>query len=606
MCGIAGIIDLQGRPVIASALKQMTDAIRHRGPDGEGFFIENNIGFGHRRLAIIDLSDAGKQPMQRGNLVLTYNGEIYNYLELRDELKKKGYQFFTGTDSEVLLAAYENWGPDCAQHFNGMWSFAIYDKARKEVFFSRDRFGEKPFYYTESGGRFIFCSEIKGLLPLIGQAELQVDAALNFLVFEQAEQPAQTFFKGINKLEAAHNAVLNLDSGNFKKTCYYSLNLQANSHQESFYEKAFLDQFSNAVELRLRSDVRVGTCLSGGLDSSFIAAIAAGLHAKKSEQPFASITAGLAGDSNRELHFAATVAQRFHLQSKMFTPSETAFSEALPALVFHQEEPFHSTSVAMQYFVMQAAHDLGLKVLLDGQGADEILMGYHLHLGAALRNETFIKALLLASRSLSNYSISPLMAAAIWGYHSHPVRKANWQRRRWKPVLKKGIAERLSVEPAQLAEASISESVAHYQLHDMFRGTLPMLLRYEDKNAMTFSVESRLPFLDHRLVEWCLSLPTNQKIANGWSKHLLRQTAAPLLGSDVAWRKKKVGFEAPESFVTSNKNFLLEVVRKSRIVFQLCSHVEVAGLPDAFLWRLASLALWEEAFQVNLREDAVN
>jgi asparagine synthase (glutamine-hydrolysing) len=408
MCGIAGIINLNGRPVAESDLRKMTDTIRHRGPDGDGFYTSENVGFGHRRLAIIDLSDAGQQPMQYMGCTITYNGEIYNFPELRESLQKKGYGFHTATDTEVLLAAYKHWGVDCVNHLNGMWAFAIHDPANGKLFCSRDRFGEKPFYYCERDNRFVFGSEIRAVRAALSSQPAPNETMMaRFLVFEQAEHFRETFFHDVFKLPAAHNLHIDLQNGSIKIEQYYTpprVNTWCKVSEQEGVEE-LRTRLRKSVALRLRSDVEVGTCISGGLDSSSIAAFASALYNHGVQHSFTGITAGSIDVTKDETRYARQVAEGLGMNWKHCKPGFPDYEQAFARVMEIQEEPFDSSSVIMQHFVMQLAHQTGLKVLLDGQGADELLLGYKQHLAWAIKSLAPMPAAKLALRCLSKYKI---------------------------------------------------------------------------------------------------------------------------------------------------------------------------------------------------------
>jgi asparagine synthase (glutamine-hydrolysing) len=544
MCGIAGIIHFNQTPVRQEALQLMTDAIKHRGPDGEGFYVHDNIGFGHRRLAIIDLSEAGAQPMTRFGCTITYNGEIYNYIELRKELQQLGWQFGTQTDTEVVLAAYRAWGSDCVNRFNGMWAFALHDPARQMVFCSRDRFGEKPFYYASVEEGWIFGSEIRALRAAMRHTPSPSEKMMaRFMVFEQAEHPTETFFEGIHKLPAAHSLEVDLCTGSVKLKQYYwprATNAwQCISEADAVAE--LQSRFQKAVSLRLRSDVPVGTCLSGGLDSSAIAAFASKLYNPKVQQAFTGITAGSADTTRDETPYAKQVAEALGMAWKHCQPIAQDLENVFERVLDIQEEPFDSASVLMQHLVMQLAHDAGLKVLLDGQGADELLLGYKPHLAWAIKAMAPLTAVQLAAKSLNKYQIGSRELILLMSYHTVISRKRGRQLSKWKG-LRKDLYQQLQAEAS--AEAGQPSDLFSKQCYELTHRILPMLLRYEDKNAMAFSIETRLPFLDTDLIEFLLNLPVHLKVNDGWSKYILRKSMTGHLPDAIVWRKGKVGFEA--------------------------------------------------------------
>ncbi|HLO37937.1 MAG TPA: asparagine synthase (glutamine-hydrolyzing) [Lacibacter sp.] len=381
MCGIAGIISMNPNNVSTERLKQMTDAIAHRGPDGEGFWLNENktVGFGHRRLAIIDLSEAGKQPMHFLNrYTITYNGELYNYIEIREELKQKGYQFNTQTDTEVILAAYDFWKEECLQQFDGMFAFAIWDKQEQTLFTARDRFGEKPFYYFFDGEQFVFASEMKALWAAGIEKKIKHSMLLNYIGLGWVKNPAdlsQTFYENISSLPQSHYLKLDMRTGRNEIGQYWDLDKESQTMlSEAEAIEQFQQLFDTSVKRRLRSDVEVGTSLSGGLDSSSIVAT---IKSQIPDSKFQVFTASFPGFEKDETAYAKQVADQFYLQHHLVTPTSETLLNDIERLMHQQEEPFQSGSIYAQYKVYELAKQQGVKVILDGQGADETLAGYH-------------------------------------------------------------------------------------------------------------------------------------------------------------------------------------------------------------------------------------
>jgi asparagine synthase (glutamine-hydrolysing) len=607
MCGIAGLVGLNGEHVDRALIERMARMVAHRGPDGEGVFVEGNIGLGHRRLAIVDLSSDGAQPMTAGKgcNTVVFNGEIYNYLELRTELQALGHMFATQTDTEVLLAAYAEWGPACVRHFNGMWSFALYDRIRGRLFCSRDRFGEKPFYYMRNSDCFAFGSEIRQLLPLLPKRRANEQALLKFIMGVQSEGLDQSFFEGIRKLPGGHNLILDIRNGDMRIERYYELKIDRTMSRIDDNEA--VDQFSAAlidsVRLRMRADVQVATCLSGGLDSSSVATLAASMYREDAQRPFAAITAISEQSSNDESDFAAQVVEHNHMTWHKVRPSYEDFAEALPAIVEAQEEPFPSASIAMQYFVRQTAREKGIPVLLDGQGGDETLLGYERYFAAHYLSEArthgwFGSLAAMRASSVNNSAMSVRRVLEYFIYfNSSRVRWHNYRRRHGY----------LRAFPEMFDEvrlyADAGGDIHELQKLEIERTNLPALLRYEDKNAMSHSIETRLPFLDYRLVELSLSLPGSAKISEGWTKHVLRKSMVGKLPNSIVWRRNKLGFEAPEQlWFPRHRASMLEVVRGSELLASVCCHNQLLRdfyqLDALTQWRLYSVAHWERTFEV--------
>ncbi len=600
MCGIFGIVDKNGT-VSEDRVRELTDLVAHRGPDGSGTHVNGALGLGHRRLAIIDLTNDGIQPMRhrRHPLWITYNGEIYNYIELRKELQDLGVVFETATDTEVLLNAYLTWGEDCVNHFNGMWSFAIHDERDNTLFCARDRFGVKPFYYVDTPAAFAFGSEIRQLLPLIGRRIADDELVNDFLICGLTDHTTRTFFRGIEKLAPGHWLRVDVATGNFRINRYYSLKTSPRAVSENDVPRLLHDLLDDATRLRLRSDVRVGTCLSGGLDSSSVATLAAACHAANSNEPFFAITAVSEQASNNEEKYAVKIVERSRLRWKRTRPSYEEFAATVGTLIDVQEEPFGGPSIMMQYEVMKAARANGVTVLLDGQGGDETLLGYQRYYAAWLLDRLrqggvggFVSAFLAAA------AVTPVRKLAMYllGASSAMVRERAY---RWSY----GFLKNPQLPDALRRFARGARNAEVMQTLEITETSLPMLLRFEDKNSMHFAIETRLPFLDYRLVEFGLGLPVAVKLNRGWTKWPLRAAMQKDLPEDICWRKDKVGFAAPDQiWLNQHADVMYEKVLASSLVGQFadlkalrkCFH----RLDTGMRWRLYCVALWQERFRI--------
>lgn len=610
MCGIAGIVARTGKLDPGRRIKEMTDAVRHRGPDGEGHWVDGRVALGHRRLAILDLSPAGHQPMASadGRHIVTYNGEIYNFVEVREELEALGHRFRSQSDTEVLLAAYAAWGTDCLSRLNGMWSFALYDRDRGILFAARDRFGEKPFHYVETEDAFAFGSEIRQLLPLLGAVRANPAAVSDYLLGGVPLQSTETFFDGVSNLAAGHYLVYDLKSDRCSVHRYYNLadrlaGVEDRTGPEAV--RAFRQLFEDSVRLRLRSDVQVGTCLSGGLDSSCVSMLAARLHGAQSRTPFTAITAISEDPALSEEGFAGEVVRAGGLNWIRTRPSYEDFRNTLARVVRQQEEPFPSPSICMQSFVMQAARDNGVVVLLDGQGADETLLGYERYYCAyalaVWRQQGTREVVRWQRQALQNNAmLTSLRFAALAVRDLSPAL-------RYLHYL--GRAPHLSPRPPmpdwvrRYARACLD--LRSLQILEVENTGLPPLLRFEDKNAMAHSIETRLPFLDHRLVEHCIALAWNLKMSDGWSKWIARKAMEDVLPPTIAWRRSKLGFAAPEGlWLTQHAGVMEATVERSPLLARFCDPSRLRhGFRSLDLrgqWRLFSLALWEEQFGVTV------
>jgi asparagine synthase (glutamine-hydrolysing) len=536
MCGLCGVVELTAPPD-RTAVTSMLDGLAHRGPDGRGMFAAEGVCLGHVRLAIIDLSDAGRQPFTRDGLQLVHNGEIYNYLELRRELSAKGHVFRTDTDTEVLLAAYREWGEGCVERFNGMWAFAIWDEQRRTLFASRDRFGVKPFYYRYDGERFEFASEPWPLRRTAANLRVVRD----YLEQGYLEEGEETFFDGVVRLPPAHS--LTFGPGGLSLKRYWSLEpVDPPADAVAAVRETFLD----AVRLELRSDVPVGTCLSGGIDSS---AIAVGVR-HHGHQHQKTVTAYFDDAGFDERPYAQAVIDRTGAQAHWVTFTAGDLVESLPAIVQAQGEPFGSTSICAGWYVMRKARRAGLTVMLDGQGGDEILAGYRAFFGYRLSDLLRSGRLREATAELRAFATlnGPRWTAVALANPHVPERARLAARARLRGASRLAAPALRALEPAPHANGSLFPDRLRRQLQLVLtRRGLPELLRYEDRNSMAHSLEARVPFLDHRLVELAFSLDGSELIRRGETKSVLRRALADLLPPQVRDRRDKLGFVTPES-----------------------------------------------------------
>lgn len=602
MCGISGIVHRKDQILNSTeALKAMTDRVAHRGPDGEGFYNDGvSVALGHRRLAILDVSPAGAQPMYFADkYVLVFNGEIYNYIELRAELKGLGYSFNSGSDSEVILAAYDCWGEDCVKRFNGMWGFAIHDKEKKRLFCSRDRFGVKPFYYHVSDTYFAFGSEIKQLIGLLPQRKINKPVFFDYLFTGYLNHRESTFFEGIQKLLPSHSLTYDLRSHSFSIKRYYDLvidpTVRAMSEKDALVcYKGYLD---DAIRIRLRSDVTVGTCLSGGLDSSYIAAIAGDLYKRESGKSFVAITAKSIEKSKDETAYAKMVVDKSDLHWIQTAPDQQHFYEVLDKVIALQEEPVGGPSIIMQYFVMQAARENGCVVMLDGQGGDETLLGYERYYTAYLNYLPLSKKLKKFRQIVHNskLSLKDMLLYHLY-FNNLAIRKQVLKNRygfihkHYFDYLNEGFLGEMQ---------RYNKDLDAMQYFEITRDQLPSLLNYEDKNSMEHSIETRLPFLDYRAVECAYSIAHHHKIKNGWTKYILRKSASGILPDEIAWRKHKFGFEAPVNVWMSDKSNFRCKIKNSQLLSALMGMDRLDAINDtAVLWKLYNIAVWADQYEV--------
>ena len=566
------------------------------------------VGLGHRRLSVIDLSDAGLQPMWHSALpvCIVYNGEVYNYLELRAELAHLGHRFNTRTDTEVILAAYLEWGRACVERFNGMWSLAILDERNASLFCSRDRFGVKPFYWIDTPTLFAFGSEIRQLLPLCSRRAAHAERVRDYLVSGLSDHTDDSFHAGVHQLAPGYSLNYDLVSHRHRVERHYTLSAAlpqgadaaataTNAAEVASRLRALLD---DAVRVRMRSDVRLGTCLSGGLDSSAIAMIASRLHGDTGD-PFRAITAVSELRENSEETYAARVVAAYHLKWVKVLPKTDDFIGAMATLMQTQEEPFGGPSVAMQYFVMQAARAEGVTVLLDGQGADESLFGYDRHVVPLLRERLraagfaglhqAAKALVAHNDNVSWCKLGGMLAGSYFPALIAMAMVPRLNGARFKPALPlawQSYLQRL-------------DDAAQVQISDIQATSLPMLLRFEDRNSMRHAIEARLPFLDYRLIEWALATRVDFKIRAGWTKWPLRKAVDADLPAEVVWRKRKLGFEAPDRlWLEACRPAMKAAVAGSRLLTEFFDLRKLTASYDRLdrgvAWRSYCLAAWEQ------------
>jgi len=573
MCGIAGILSANPANISRDRLKKMTDAIAHRGPDGEGAWISSSgiAGLGHRRLAIIDLSPAGAQPMlYLDRYAIVHNGEIYNYIELRSLLQSKGYAFNSRSDTEVILVAYDHYGPDCLQYFDGMFAFAIWDEKERKLFAARDRFGEKPLFFYKDPDQFLFASEMKSLWAAGIKKDSNKRLIFNFITIGYTQNPAngtETFYNGISKLPARSYLIYDPATGTSKTSVYWGVEIE-NTHIPK--EEEVIEQFrvllSNAVCKRMRSDAPLGTSLSGGLDSSSVAAAILGQQDHPQRlQTFSAVFPGFEKD---ESHFIRLVSKYFSVDNYQTSPTGADLINDFEKLVYHQEEPFGSSSIYAQFKVFQLARSHGTKVLLDGQGADELLAGYHKYYHwywqELYRNDKKAFALELEAARESGvqdrWTWRNRLAANLPVYAGIFLKNKRTARQRKSQDLCRDFITQFGLSYYDIPHFDKLSGILYY---NTFMNGMEELLRYADRNSMAHGVEVRLPFLNHELVEFLFALPSDFKIREGWTKWLLRVSMEDILPKEIVWRKDKTGYEPPQQSWMSDP-VLQEYIHEAR------------------------------------------
>lgn len=607
MCGIVGCIKFDSSPIDVKLFQKMTDLIRHRGPDDEGYLFINtitnkfvvaggtdtpvelyqtsfpysptvnvydimgdsfNIALSNRRLSILDPTIAGHQPLcnEDQTLWIIYNGEVYNYKELRQQLQSIGYRFKSTTDTEVVLNAYAEWGVECLNHFNGMWGFCIWDSLKRKFFCARDRFGIKPFYYYRNDNYLVFSSEIKSILELRVPKSPNHQIIYDFLKFGVLDISDETFFSGIRKLPQGHQLIIDLD-GNLNIQRYWDLHVSntiaGDKARSDYYKERFLELFNDSVKLRLRSDVPVGFCLSGGLDSSSIVCVANQLlslpgepsNPSKKQHTFSSCFDDKSFD---EREYIAEVVAQTQVDSHYIFPTAEGFIKELDRLLWHQEEPFGGTSIYAQWKVMQKAHDEGIKVMLDGQGGDELLGGYRkfyiFYFIELLKNHKYFAL----SRELFKFLFSPGVLKTFGLREGLRYSRVGRYLQKTDDLLNSFPSELINRDGFKIG---YSGDLGKRLKDDLFQFSIPVLLRYEDKNSSAHSIEARVPFLDYQLVEYIASLPLAQKMHMGWTKYILRQAMKNILPEKIRLRKSKLGFSVPEDYWFKHNTILQREVR---------------------------------------------
>lgn len=596
MCAIAVLVHLQGGGLPLSEIKAMTRLAAHRGPDGEGFCVHNHLALGHRRLSIVDRKEHSAQPFRRDDCFIVFNGEIFNYAELRADLMRMGYRFQTQSDTEVLLTAWQAWGAECQQRLNGMWAFAIFDLRHNSLFLSRDRYGIKPLYYTEAAGKFCVASEIKQFQAVAGwQARLNPVRVFEFLNYGYFDHTAETMWKDVYQLPPGHSMTLDLSTGRRTLKAYYNLSRSVPtlaSATAGEYAEAFRTLWMDAVTLRLCAEVPAGTALSGGLDSASIAFTA--LHTDVPSDRCVSVFF-------REEGYNENVNIQKTLQAGPFRPfgiwpDFRDMATALENTLWHMDEPFGSMTMIAGHLLFKEAAQQGIRVLLTGQGADEILAGY----------EKFYRPLVLSLYSRHQFAH---IIRQLWGFWKHhPYTRTRW----WQKTKAASSPPVLPwIHPAFVPPA---EALFRRQAEDSLRACslnliqevgLPMLLHYEDRNSMAHGVEARLPFLDHRLVEFCLALPDDVKIKNGIRKYLLRMALKDMLPAEVRERYEKVSFICPETlWMRQYPDFFGKQLKKAvetfpfifdkNLILAYGRYVAGQEKADAPLWRSFIVSKWLE------------
>lgn len=591
MCGIFGVIS--DSKLDSGQLLKVSNVIKHRGPDDEGYLLFNSnnndiklargndtiheidavyikdcenftSAFLHRRLSIIDLSRHGHQPMSydKGNLWILLNGEIYNYIELKDELIKKRYKFKSTSDTEVVLAAYKEWGEDCVLKFNGMWAFTIWDRKNNKFFISRDRVGIKPLFYYNKNGEFVFCSEIKGIRTyLSNNLTLNEKQIYEYLIKGQINvgETNETIYNEVKQLMPGTNLIVKDNNTEIIK--YWDLKIKVNKSTFNENINRFKDLFRQSIKLMLRSDVEVGTCLSGGLDSSSLVSFAS----KEFNKRFNTFSAIWPGYRCDESYFVDKLNEKYACHSNAFTPNLDNMLDVFDKVIWHQEIPVPSGSILAQWFVMEKAKNKNIKVLLDGQGADEILSGYPVYIIPYINEMIFAFKWFELFRYYHSLKQNKYSVKRMIGIQKHKI----YHREKFAFPINENLVSKYSFK-TKFSRPHLSNFLPDYLKDQIEKTNLPVLLHFEDRNSMASSVESRVPYLDHNLIEFAVNIPTEQKIHGTLTKIILRESMKPYLPDEIYRRTDKIGFSTPvEEKIYGNKNklfnFALDYYSKSEL-----------------------------------------
>ncbi len=589
MCGIAAIIDYSKIEPKVEDIKSMTDLLAHRGPDGEGFYIKGGVAMGHRRLAVIDTDARSDQPMHRSHLHLVFNGMIYNYLELKDELVSLGQKFTTKSDTEVILAAYDQWGLDCFSKFNGMWAIMLYDQKTNKVVLCRDRFGIKPLYYTNILNKIYLASEIKAFQaakdwkPKVNHPRL-----LEYLAYNMTDHTEETMFAGVYQIPKSHYAIVDLAISTMTITRYYDLH-KSNSNDGS----KFFDLIIDSIKLRTRSDVPLAATLSGGLDSSSIVSLMAN---KLNLRPD-TYTLAYPGHKLDESNYALAVNKKYDIPSHLITTTEEYLKANIDSLVYHQDEPFTGVTVMAQSHIYESVNKAGVKVILGGQGGDEILCGYDKFSIGYFKENIKTKPLsaiqeLYHFQRLRSFGIVDALQSVLFYERNKRKRAIDWY-----DLTEKQNEKRFH----RGKEGDIFQM--SYKL--LFELGISALLRYEDRNSMSYSVESRLPFLDYRLVEYCLNMPSELKLKKGVTKSICRTNMKGIVPTSILNRSDKMGFVTPQNeWMNTNKVYYLKLASDAldKMPFVNREKLELILKSDNnVLWRVINAGLWISKFNISVQ-----
>lgn len=607
MCGIVGFTG----PKQSEVLKSMLTSIVHRGPDGEGKFECNEFSLGMRRLAIID-REGGWQPLwnEDNTFALVLNGEIYNYKEIWKELEGKGHKFKSDhSDTETVLHGYEEWGSEVLKKLRGMFAFAIYDKKRNEVFVARDRLGIKPLYYTKVDNRVYFASEIKALLSAPNvKARLNKQILLDYLLYRTHDHTNQTFFDGIEKLPAGSFMKLSASGEILSINKYWKpeVNLEFyGNKKDDEYASELRELFIDSVQSHLVSDVPVGVTLSGGLDSTGVVSIMSKLFREKNAnlhtKNLLTFSAVYPNDPIDETKYIDIAAKHAGSTQHKITPTPDMFWADINAWLYTQEEPTISSAPYAIYSVMREASKY-VRVMLSGQGGDELFAGYI----------PYFASYLSSAKAQGKYFEALRESIMGWDLYWNFFKQKYFSPKNSNLVSMDSLVNK-SAFNTNSSSYAIDPNLNRRLMLDVTKYSVPNVLRYEDKNAMAFSIETRVPFLDHKFVEYVLQLPIDQKIKYGWNRYVYRNAMKGLIPEEIRRRRKKIGFTTPETRWLRQKAKLVEEIFVSKefegrglfnskqVLADYKSWVAGEKQGDAMtFWRILNTELWIRRFNISV------
>jgi asparagine synthase (glutamine-hydrolysing) len=623
MCGIVAIINKNGRPVEFEILSRMADKLAHRGPDDEGHLIDGSIGFYHKRLSIIDLV-SGQQPMTNGPVSIVFNGEIYNYIELKDALKRNGHSFQTTSDTEVILHMYQEHNLEFISHLNGMFAFLLYDREKKQIIAARDHFGIKPLYYYNVDGHLIFASEIKAILehPVV-VAEPDYRSIQDYVIYQYVLN-GETFFKGVKKLLPGHFLQIDLESMHIKTVKYWEPDFTVDTHHtEEFFVFQLRKLLEDTLKIQMRSDVPVGTYLSGGMDSSIVTLLAAREYPGQLKTFTGAFKEGPEFD---ESYYAREVTKACNAEMYEIYPTETEFIDVLPRLIYYMDEPAAGPGLFPQYMVSRLASK-EVKVVLGGQGGDEIFGGYTRFVIAYL--EQALKGAIFETSEEGEHIVSLISILpnlpCIKQYV--PMLHRFWGTNLFEPMDRRYFClvdrsegnlstlsddfrsnfdfERIHSRFDEIFNHPKTLSYYNKMVHFDMVASLPALLHVEDRVSMAASLESRVPILDHRIVDLITRMPPSMKFKGAEMKYILKKAVKDILPSTILNRKDKMGFPVPLHLWAKNsvgdffRDILLSPTCKDRGIFNLNEIEKVIEQEKEFgrrLWGLVNIELWFREF----------